>query len=98
MEQRAKELKQKKITDNDTTPDSFLFYTNDTNYVLITSGWKPTGGYSIRINRVSPGTNGVIIYASDIPPTKNAMVEQVITAPLMAISIPNVKNVKLIWE
>lgn len=98
VEKRAKELKQQKISSNDETPNSILFYTNDISYVLITSGWKPTGGYSIRINRVSPDTEGVIIYASDIPPAKGAMVEQVISAPLLTISIPHVKNAKVIWE
>lgn len=95
----AKEMKQQKIRNNDTTPSSTLFYTNNTNYVLITSGWKPTGGYTIRINRVSLNANAVTIYASDIAPEKDAMVEQVISAPLIVLSVTNdAKHVRLVWE
>lgn len=99
VEARAKQMKNEKITKNDNTPTLSLFYTNNTNYVLITSGRKPTGGYNIMINRIYHDKNGVTIYAKDVAPPKGAMVEQVITAPLLVISIPeNRKAVRLLWE
>lgn len=99
LQDSAKEMQRTKELHGDKTPASTLFYTNNTNYVLLTTGWKPTGGYSIRVNRISADDDEATIYARDIAPAKGAMVEQVITVPLLALSISkNIKSVRLIWE
>jgi hypothetical protein len=66
-------------------------------YVLISAGRKPTGGYTIGINRISyKTTSNALVEAYFKAPAPDMMVIQVETYPHMLIKIEGNKNLKTV--
>lgn len=60
---------------------------NDTQYVLISLGRRPTGGFRVKIESVEDVEGRISVVFSEIKPGKGEMVTQVITYPWLAIRV-----------
>ena len=58
---------------------------NDVANVTVASGEKPSGGYSIKVDKIETEGKDVTIYVYEIKPTKNKVVSTVITYPVVQI-------------
>ncbi|MEJ5367456.1 MAG: protease complex subunit PrcB family protein [Bryobacteraceae bacterium] len=56
--------------------------------VTIHAGRKPTGGYAVKILRVSRDGARCTVHYAVIPPPEDAMVPQVLTYPSVSVKIP----------
>ena len=59
---------------------------NDGANVTVASGEKPSGGYSIKVDKIETEGKDVTIYVYEIKPTKDEVVSTVITYPVVQIN------------
>ena len=63
------------------------------NFVILNMGQKPTSGYSITVDSVIETNENIIIKVREINPDPNAMVMQVITYPYTVVKINSKKEI-----
>lgn len=56
-------------------------------YIIVGIGERPTGGYEVRVTKVSQQGTRLHIHAEEIPPPKEMLVTQVITYPHAVIQL-----------
>ncbi|MGC8759415.1 MAG: protease complex subunit PrcB family protein [Bryobacteraceae bacterium] len=56
--------------------------------VTIHAGRKPTGGYSVKVRRVTKDGSRCVVHYAVVGPPPDAMVPQVITYPAVMVRIP----------
>ncbi|UFJ42957.1 protease complex subunit PrcB family protein [Brevibacillus humidisoli] len=61
---------------------------NETRYVVIGAGQRPTGGYSLQIDRIENKNGKIIVYVVEKKPAPSALTTQAITYPSLVISLP----------
>ncbi len=67
----------------------FINFKNETyNYILISSGEKPTGGYGITIKSVEDVEGTASIVIEETAPEKDAMVTEALTYPYIILDMP----------
>lgn len=66
-----------------------VFQSNNKYIIVISSGEKKTGGYTIGVTQVEDNEGKTIITVSETSPTQGDMTTQVITYPAVAIKIGN---------
>ncbi|WP_240418555.1 protease complex subunit PrcB family protein [Paenibacillus periandrae] len=86
-----------------TNPGNFRgvkkFEYHEKTYVLVNSGMKPNGGYSIQINNIKEEADAVIIEAEDISPSNNSSSLAVETNPTVLIIFNSTKkDVQVKWR
>ena len=57
-------------------------------YLIIVLGQRPTGGYTINVNRLEQADDSLHVYAEEEGPPEDALVTQVISYPFIVISVP----------
>lgn len=60
---------------------------NDHTYLIIALGERPTGGYSVNVSKVEQRGSVLHVYAQEKTPAKGSMVIQVISYPLIVVSV-----------
>ena len=65
-----------------------IYYEEDNNgaNVTVASGQKPSGGYSIKVDKIETEEKIARIYVYEIKPTKDEVVSTVITYPVVQIN------------
>lgn len=63
------------------------------NFVILNMGQKPTSGYSVTVDSVIETNENIVIKVREISPDPNAMVMQVITYPYTVVKINSKKEI-----
>lgn len=69
-----------------------------TRYVVISAGQRPTGGYSLYIDRVEREKGKTIVYVGEKKPAPTAMTTQALTYPTIVVALPdNDENIDVVF-
>ena len=84
------EIVNKYIGENAKEETQCVLHTDSNTYIVLTMGSKPTSGYSIKINDVVLGNDGITVFAKYIAPPEDGYVTQVPTCPVSVIELNRV--------
>lgn len=65
------------------------------NFLILNMGEKPTGGYTITVDKAEERTDSVVVWVKKIAPRADEMVTQVFTYPYCVVKINSKKGVIL---
>lgn len=80
------------VRENREVEGLFTVSENNSMYIAVTSGMKPTGGYAVRVNRITETDHAIYVQVEQTSPGEADIVTMAISYPYHVVKIPDTKK------